>query len=416
MWMKILANVCRLLLGAVLVFSGFSKGVDPLGSTYKFLDYFHAFHMDALTPYALPLAILMNGAELLIGVALIANVWMRFTSWMALLFMTFFTVLTFILALFNPVSDCGCFGDAITLSNWQTFYKNILIIGITIIVFIYRGNFITSLTGWGNTMVVLFTSLAFVYFSYYCYEHLPVIDFRPFRVGNYLPSQMVVPEGSPTDSFSTVLVYQNKKTGENRETADLMKDSVLWQDTATWRWLETKNKLVREGVKPPIHDFTIESLTEGDITQSVLSDTGFVFLAVIKKYHESDSAGLLKLEQIHQWCKNRGVRFYALSASAPEDVNSYKARLGLTFESCITDETPLKTMVRSNPGLLLIKQGTVLGMWAHADFPELSDKTYNLYEVIGNRYRRKSEMQATIVSFLLLSLVLSFVFIKNTKK
>jgi uncharacterized membrane protein YphA (DoxX/SURF4 family) len=405
MVMKILSNFCRLLLGAVLIFSGFSKALDPLGSTYKFADYFQAFHMDFMAPYALPMAILMNGAEFMIGVALLTNTWMNFTSWLGLLFMSFFTLLTFILALFNPVSDCGCFGDAITLSNWQTFEKNIVLIAITIVIFIYHGKFVSPLNGWGNFMIVLVSAGCFLIFTKYCYEHLPVIDFRAFKTGTYLPSQMVIPEGAPRDSFQTLLYY--KKDGVVKE---FNLENFPWQDT-TWKWVKTDSKLIKEGYKPPIHDFTIVSKTDEDITQSVLSDTAFSFIAAILKFEQADSAGLRKVEEVYNWCKNTGVcKFYALTSSTSDTVQQYSQKYKLTFETYTTDATPLKTMVRSNPGLLLLKQGTVMGIWAYRDIPKLNEKSKNMYGVIGDMYRKKIEMLTTLSMFLILSFVLLIVF------
>jgi len=407
---KALLTFCRLLLGAVFVFSGFTKGVDPLGTMYKLEDYFSAFHLNVLAPYALVLSIVLNGAEFLMGIALLTGVWMRFTAWMALLFMTFFTVLTFVLALYNPVSDCGCFGDAVVLTNWQTFFKNLVIIVPAIVVFIHRRSFESSLTPAGNLMVVLITAMAFLYFSLYCYRHLPLIDFRPYKTGTYLPDQMILPPGAPRDSFQTVLYY--KKDGVVKE---FTLENIPWQDT-TWKWVETKNKLIKAGYKPPIHDFTIESTQEGDITSRVLADTGFSFLAVIPKYEKADSAGLKKIEAVYRWCRNtEKCKFYALSASEHEKAEAYKKRYGLTFENYITDEIPLKTIVRSNPGLVLLKEGTVMGQWSYEDIPVLDEHTHSLYGLALNTLRKKSETTATMTAFLLLAFLLSIVFVRYRK-
>ena len=214
--MNTFRSFSRIITGIVFIFSGFVKGVDPLGSTYKFTDYFNAFHLGFLEPVALPLAVFLSSTELVLGITLLIGYRMRVTAWVLLLFMSFFTILTLILALTNPVTDCGCFGDALILTNWQTFFKNIVLMIFVLVIFTGRFKYSTirqPLTEW---IVVAFFFAATVIFSLYNYMHLPVLDFRPYSIGTNIREGMTIPEGAPEDVYSTELIYKNKKTGQEK--------------------------------------------------------------------------------------------------------------------------------------------------------------------------------------------------------
>ena len=272
--MKIIRIICRILTGVVFVFSGFVKAIDPWGFTYKLQDYFEAFHLDFLDGIAFPLAVTASTLELVIGLNLLAGIRMRLTSWLLLLFMSFFTILTFILAIYNPVSDCGCFGDAIILTNWQTFWKNIIILVPTLVVFWQRNrykNLYDCPSEW--TLAASFALLG-VFLSVYCYHNLPLMDFRPYSTGTHIPDKMVIPEGMPADVYETILVYE--KEGVQQE---FTAENFPWQDSA-WVWKETRQKLVKKGYEPPIHDFLITSSDGFDITEDLLQEPGFTFLIV----------------------------------------------------------------------------------------------------------------------------------------
>ncbi len=214
--MKIFRLVSRIITGLVFIFSGFVKAVDPLGSTYKFTDYFNAFHIGFLAPLALPLAIFLSSTELVLGITLLLGYRMRVAAWVLLVFMSFFTVLTFILALTNPVTDCGCFGDALILTNWETFLKNIVLMIFVVIIFTGRKQFPVvrrPLTEWA---VVALFFLATVFFSLYNHAHLPLLDFRPYAVGANIAQGMAMPEGAPEDVYSTRADLQKQKDGRRK--------------------------------------------------------------------------------------------------------------------------------------------------------------------------------------------------------
>lgn len=368
--MKIVRIISRLFVGLLFMFSGFVKGIDPLGSTYKFTDYFRAFGMEWAEPIALALGFLLSSAEFIIGFGLFFNLKLKFSSWGALLFMLFFTPLTLILAIYNPVTDCGCFGDALKITNWQTFWKNIIILIPTIIVFMGK-NKIKSVLMPKFQLVIL--SIAFIginLFSYYCYSHLPIIDFRPYKIGTYIPDKMIVPEGAPQDVYETIFKYQNLKTKEIKE---FNQTNYPWQDTLNWKWVDSKSILIKEGYHAPIHDFVIESPEDGDITDLILEDENYSFLLIAYKLPESSTANQKEINELANFCNKTGYKFYCVTSSGEEEINKFKSINNVQYAFCSADEITLKTMIRSNPGLVLLKKGTVIGKWHNNDIPTVEE-------------------------------------------
>ncbi len=364
--MKILNHISRFVVGIVFIFSGFVKAVDPLGSTYKFLDYFEAFGMDFLSFIAFPLAILLSSVEFVIGFSLLFSTRKKITTWALLLFMAFFTILTFILAIYNPVSDCGCFGDAIIMTNWQTFYKNIFLMVFTIILFYKKDKFETS---WSIKKQWQFISIPFIFsvlISIYCYNNLPIIDFRPYNVGTYIPEKMIIPDNAPKAEYKTILVYQ-KKGKEKKFTMENLPDS-------TWQWVSTENELISEGYIPPIHDFTIATPMGNDITDVVLNDNKFTFLFIAYNLDKTDHKNMEAVNQIATLAKESGnCNFIGLTSSVDSEIEEFIEETKAEFAFFNTDEITLKTIVRSNPGIVLLKKGTILDKWHHRNIPSTDE-------------------------------------------
>jgi len=370
-----LKHISRILLGLTFVFSGFVKGIDPWGSAYKFTDYFNAFQMPWLTSLAFALGILLAAAEFFLGLAMVFNFFIRITSWFILAFMIFFTGLTFVLALTNPVTDCGCFGDALVITNWQTFYKNIVLLALAIFVFKQRNNFkskngpILSIAMTGMTLVVYFYLVA------YSYNHLPIIDFSPYKVGVNIPDAMKIPEGAPKDIYENNLVYKNLKSGEEKEFTEA---NYPWQDTLNWKFVKmAEQKLIQKGYKPPIHDFRIETSEGEDIKDFFLYDEKGTFIVIAHNLQKSNKEGMAKMAALAVDAKRKGYNFIGLTATSPDSFEAFKNETGAQFDFFNTDEITLKTIVRSNPGLILVKKGTILAKYHFNDTPkseELEDQ------------------------------------------
>ena len=360
---NILLEIARMIVGLTFVFSGFVKAIDPLGSTYKFEDYFTAFggFFEHLTPIAFPAAIALSTLELLIGVCLLLKIKLKTMSVVALLFMAVMTPLTLYIALKNPVTDCGCFGDAIILGNWTTFYKNLVLVALILLVLIFNRQFRNLFMPKVEWAIVVLTVIVGVGLSVHGFRHQPMIDFRPYKVGLNIPEKMVVPEGAVGDKYETTLIY--KKDGQQQEFTieNYPKDS-------TWTFVEQKTTLVSKGFTPPIHNFSIVDQKLNDITEYVLTYKGTVNLLCMYDLSKTSLKGAEAAETLYQKIKASGAPFYALTASSDEEIDAFRSKTGATYPFCKTDPITLKTIVRGNPAMMTIKNGTIIGKWNWRDF------------------------------------------------
>lgn len=371
--MRTFNNISRFIVGIVFIFSGFVKAIDPLGYTYKIVDYFEAFNMDFFSVLAFPLAVLFSTFEFVIGFSLIVATRKKHTAWLLMLFMVFFTILTLILAIFNPVTDCGCFGDAIIMSNWQTFWKNVILMVFTIIIFYNKDKFETKRPRKVQWRYISLLFVFSIFLSIYCYNNLPVIDFRPYNVGTYIPEKMNIPEDAPKAKYETILVYM--KNGVEKEfTMQNLPDS-------TWEWVSTENILISEGYIPKIHDFTIETLAGNDITEIVLNDNKFTFLLIAHDLKKANIKNMQNINKLADFAKESGkCNFICLTSSVQSEIKDFTDKTNASFQFFNTDEITLKTIIRSNPGLVLLKKGTILGKWHHRNTPSIQEINENFIE------------------------------------
>ena len=361
---KILVEVSRIILGCIFVFSGFVKAVDPLGSTYKFQDYLTAFGMDFLNFTTLPASFFLSAFEFSLGVFLLLAIYRRFTTIMTLLLMSFMTCLTFYSAITNPVTDCGCFGDALILSNWDTFYKNIVLMVFTVIVLLWY-KLMSPVFSKRNVSFVAFYTIVFILgVSVYCYRNLPILDFRPYKIGNNIPEQMIRPEGAAQDVYETTFIYE--KDGK-KQTFTL--DNYPANDPS-WTFVDSKSVLKEKGYTPPIHDFTITTMIGDDITDEILADTSYTFLLVSHKLDKANDADADKINELYDYAQKYNYGYYMLTASTPDQIIEWAENTGAEYRICTTDEITLKTIVRSNPGMMLIKNGNIINKWAYRNLPD----------------------------------------------
>jgi uncharacterized membrane protein YphA (DoxX/SURF4 family) len=373
--MRYLKIISRIILGILFVFSGFVKAVDPLGSAYKFHDYFHAFNFGFLDWFTLPLAILLCTAEFIAGVSLISGIRIRTGIWVAGLLMLLFTPLTFILALTNPVSDCGCFGDAVKLTNWQTFGKNIILIIPAIFLFSSRKTIDPVFSKLREWTIIFIFSIIFMLFSFYNLRYLPVIDFLPYKTGVKIADKMIIPEGAESDIYNTTFIYEKDGITKEFTLADYPAND------STWKFIDQKSKLIKKGYVPPIHDFVISSVKDGeDMTNKILNNQGYTLLMISKKLSESDKENLAAGFETGTYCTEKGIDFYIVTASGSEETINYSN--GQTF--CTADETTLKTIIRANPGYVLLKNGVIIEKWSWANLPDKKWFETNIFGKNGN--------------------------------
>ena len=409
--MRLVKNLCRIIVGIVFIYSGFVKGIDPLGSDYKFTDYFNAFGMGWMNATTLFFSFALSLAEFLIGTALLFNLGVSRMAWGSLLFMAFFTPLTLVLALTNPVSDCGCFGDAMILTNWQTFWKNIILFLLAIMIFVYRKEYKSSLSLMGQFSFLTLAGAGMLCLSIYCYRHLPVLDFRPYAVGKNIMEGMRLPEGAKPDQYEVTLKYKNKQTGEIRSFTE---ENYPWQDTLNWEYESSSERLVKKGYITPIHDLVIEHPTLGNITEEILEDDNHTILAVAYNLNQSDTQYQPAINRLAEYAREKGIRFYGLTSSTERDIEAYKKRNHVPYEFCTADEIQLKTMIRSNPGVIILREGTILDKWAGKDVPdvkELQDTDLTAYCV----YSREQMQRIYLVYSIILLFFVAYLLIPRRK-
>ena len=409
--MRLVKNLCRIIVGIVFIYSGFVKGIDPLGSDYKFTDYFNAFGMGWMNATTLFFSFALSLVEFLIGIALLFNLWVSRMAWGSLLFMAFFTPLTLVLALTNPVSDCGCFGDAMILTNWQTFWKNIILLLLAIMIFMYRKEYKSSLPLVGQFSFLALAGAGMLCLSVYCYRHLPVLDFRPYAVGKNITEGMRLPEGAEPDQYEVTLKYKNKQTGEVQSFTE---ENYPWQDTLNWEYESSSERLVKKGYITPIHDLVIEHPTLGNITEEILEDDNHTILAVAYNLTQSDVQYQPAINRLAEYAQEKGIRFYGLTSSSERDIEAYKKRNHVPYEFCTADEIQLKTMIRSNPGVIILREGTILDKWAGKDVPdvkELQDTDLTAYCV----YSREQMQRIYLVYSIILLFFVAYLLIPRRK-
>ena len=349
----------------VLILSGFVKAVDPLGTQYKIADYLEALHLAQYIPDAMTLgaSVLLSAFEFMLGTLLLLAIRRRTVSLLTLLLFLVMTPLTLWLALANPVSDCGCFGDALVLTNWQTFWKNVVLLALALTVWRYPLQMVRFVSQSNQWIVINYTAIFILVVSGWSLYDLPYFDFRPYHIGANIRQGMEIPDNAEQPQFETTFILE--KDGQRKEfTTDNYPDS-------TWTFIDSKTVQLSEGYVPPIHDFSMTRVSDGeDITDSLLNVPGYVFLLVSPQLRFADDSQLDLINQIYEYAEDNSYPFYGLTASGDKDIERWRERTGAEYPFCQTDETTLKTVIRSNPGLLLLKDGTVIRKWSHNRLPD----------------------------------------------
>ena len=369
----VLTTVCRFVLAVVFIFSGFVKAIDPLGTQYKIQDYIDAFGWAGVFPDIVPFlaSALLGMLEFCLGVYLFFGIRRIIAPRAVVAIMAVMTPLTFWLALDNPVSDCGCFGDAVVLSNWETFWKNVVLLTMSVVVLKWRNRIFPLATARFDWLIALYGFIYIFSMTIYCYRELPVFDFRPYHVGADIQKGMEIPEGEEPTEYETRFILQ--KDGVEKEfTLENYPDS-------TWNFVDSKTVVKKQGYEPPIHDFSMMNVEDGeDITEQVLSDKNYTFLLVSHQLGLADDTQIDLINELYDYSLEYGYAFYCLTSSSDEDILKWKDNTGAEYPFCLMDNITLKTMIRSNPGLILLKEGKVIRKWSVNNLPNEYDLTDSL--------------------------------------
>lgn len=350
--MKTIINICRTFVGALFIFSGFIKLNDPLGFSYKLEEYFSydVLNIPFLEPYALPISVLVVVFEVVLGIFLLIGYKPKFTVWSLLGMIIFFTFLTFYSAYFDKVKDCGCFGDAIKLTPWESFTKDVILLVLILVLFFGVRHIKPVFNKLTTTTIALFGFIACFWFAYHVLMHLPAIDFRAYKIGSNIQENMSIPEGAKKPVMEWTWTFDID--GKEQE---FVTDGSYPDVNGELVGYETK--IIEEGYEPKILDFAIES-NEGDFTEEFLNKDKLVWI-VSYNLNSAENEGVSKLADMVKQAEAKGYEVIGLSASGDEVAKQFsqKNRLGINFYR--SDEKVLKTIVRANPGIVVLNKGTV---------------------------------------------------------
>ena len=357
--------ISRLVVGLTFIFSGFVKAVDPVGTMIKINEYFIAFNITWLEPLSLFFAIILCIYEFPLGIAIIAGAKGRLMSWLLFLIMVPFTIITLYIAVADPVSDCGCFGDAVKLSNWGTFYKNVVLLFLTLLILLGRKQIKPMYKCCSEWATITYSSVFIFLIILYGIIYEPLLDFRPYKKGNDIEALMKIPEGAHGDIYETILVYKNTETDKIKE-FDI--ENIPMDDN--WEWQETKNKLIKKGAEPKIKDFRLSDSTGKDATVQFLDQSGYKLLVVQHRLDKTNLKAQQKLNDLYPKMMEDGfVKFYAVTSSLPTEVDQYIETHNVPYHFLSADVVTLETIVRSNPGLVLFKDNVVVKKWPFRCMP-----------------------------------------------
>lgn len=370
---RLAVNICRLLLALVFIFSGYVKAIDPLGTLYKLGDYMKAVGLKGALPdwVLLAFSIGLAAVEFCLGIFLLFAIRRRQTSWATVSLLSVMTAVTLWLAIANPISDCGCFGDAVKLTNTQTLWKNIALLTMAVVTAwrpLKMMRFVSESNQW---IVINYTIFFIIVSSAWSLWTLPMFDFRPYHIGADLKKGMQMPPGAEQPEFETTFIL--RKNGVQKEfTLNNYPDS-------TWEFVDSKTVQTKAGYEPPIHDFDITPIgLDGQpagesVTDSILDNKGYSFLLISPHLETADDTNFGDIDQLYEYAQEHGYGFYCLTASTPKAIRHWQDITGAEYNFYATDETTLKTIIRSNPGLMLIKHGVVIRKWSHNRLPKADE-------------------------------------------
>jgi len=359
-----IVNLCRIIVAVTFIFSGFVKAIDPIGTQYKLHDYLGAIGMAGILPNwtLLAVAVFLAAIEFCIGIFLLFAIQRRLISKLTVAFMAFMMIVTVWIVVADPVKDCGCFGDALHLTNTETLIKNIVLLVCSLAI-MYRPLAMFRFVSKSNQWIVTNYTIVFILVSSgLSLYFLPIFDFRPYHIGVNIPRGMEIPKGAKLPQFKTTFIME--KNGQRKEfTLDNYPD-------ASWKFIDSKTVQTSEGYIPPIHDFSITDNKTGlDLTNSVLSHKGYTFLLIAPHLETADDSNFGDIDRLYEYAQSYDIPFYCLTASTTKAIKRWIDLTGAEYPFCITDEAVLKTIIRSNPGLLLLKDGTIINKWSHNNLP-----------------------------------------------
>ncbi len=376
--LNVTLTVIRIFVGLLFIFSGLIKANDPWGLAYKMGEFFEIWAKEGYMPslmlwldnFKLFFSITMITFEIVAGMALIVGYRFKLFAFLILLLTIFFTFLTGYALFSGKIKECGCFGDCIKLQANESFMKDLILLALIMILVFFRTRIKQAFSNNMATMVMIVSLLLTLFMQWYVLKHLPFKDCLAYRIGNNLYKESTPGPDYVPEVYESLLTYKNKQTGK---TQDFTAENIPWQDTLTWEFVTTTNKLVKPAQhEPTIKDFILKDYDNQDWTQQFLNYPGNLFLLFIKDVDEANTSHIDRLRTLEADCKKANIPLIALSASPDAATRQFNQTHQLTLRFFTIDGTACKTAMRSNPGIMLLHNGTVTGKWSYADYPTLA--------------------------------------------
>ncbi|WAC39254.1 BT_3928 family protein [Pedobacter sp. SL55] len=375
---KALFQFSKWFVGILFIFSGLIKANDPIGFGYKLQEYFEVFHIGFLNGWATGIAILLCVLEILFGALLLLGIFRNFVVKGLLATIIFFTFLTFVSAAFKVVTSCGCFGDAIPLTPWQSFSKDVVLLILIVFIYINR-SLIKPISEQPGVQSGIFGGVftASLLFSTFTYTRFPIIDFLPYKVGSSIPENMKIPEGAPVDEYLIMYDLKNKKTGETKAMSDKdYMEKEVWKDE---NWEVTgspSRKLIKKGYEVKIKDLMITDASGTDYTKEIVENPYYSLVVVAYNLNETNENAVAEINALAlNAAEQFNIRTVLLTSNSAQDAQKFSKRMKLFMEVFYADAVPLKSMVRANPGILLLKNGTIVNKWHYHTLPSFDELT-----------------------------------------
>ena len=359
----LLVKAIRILTGLVFIFSSVVKGIDPMGTDYRIVDYLDAYGWYFLTDLSFALAVLLISAEFILGVAFLFKLRIRLAAIGVLLIMIFFTVVTYFDARYNLVPDCGCFGDAIKISNWQTFYKNIVLLVFALVIFVKRNKIALRMRKWMQVAILLLMLVVFDWFLFYNYNHLPVVDFRDWKVGNDMKS-------NGRETVKNYLIYQNINTGETKE---YISPNYPWNDSVWMSEWEFVAQRIDDSQLVLKHGIIVEDVDGNNLTEDIIENHGYQLILTSYELDNAVGQGMIAASELFNGLYESDINVTMLTSSTEDVIDRHREVYAIDYDVYFADDIELKAMIRSNPGLLLLNNGVIVAKWHNNDFPKAED-------------------------------------------
>jgi hypothetical protein len=366
---------CRIAVGLLFIFSGLIKANDPLGFSYKLEEYFEVFHLTFLNGFALSAAIILCALEMLLGFALLAGARAISVVWGLLLLIVFFGFLTFYSAYFKVVQTCGCFGDAIPLTPWQSFSKDMVLLLLVLVLFVNRKAIQPLVKQKTGDKLLIAATILSLGFGLYTYNFSPIVDFLPYKIGANILDEMKTPPGAPADVYEITYHLKNKKTAETKVMTDKeYLKTAIWKDS-NWEIVgNPESVLLKKGFEPKIRDLNIQDAQGNNYNQELLSIPFYSLVIVAYNLEETNAEAIGRINALAANLKdNFNTRVVLLTSNPPQSAEAFAKKNNLVSELFYADGVPLKSMVRANPGVILMKNGVVINKWHYHSLPKYED-------------------------------------------